>query len=239
MKKTSGKRIAAGVLIGLLILTGIIWLLSKTLGNIQYPTLYAGNTMDYWQQQLSGQDAGISNQAYAVVNAQIIPQLTDTMFHDTYDSRLRLALISVLNGLPGIQINYTKADGRRSTAAGDLGEFGPAAKAAVPALIEALKGKDSRLHEAAIQSLGKIRSEPEKVIPLLIPYLEDDNLDVAAAKSLSEFGSLAKPAVPKLLPLLHAKDDDDRAAARDALLKIDPDAAAKAGIKIKTKKAGK
>jgi hypothetical protein len=38
---------------------------------------------------------------------------------------------------------------------------------------------------------------------------------------------------------LHAKDDDDRAAARDALLKIDPDAALKAGIKPKMNKAPK
>jgi hypothetical protein len=42
---------------------------------------------------------------------------------------------------------------------------------------------------------------------------------------------LAKPAVPKLLPLLHAKDDDDRAAAKAALKKLDPIAAAKAEVK--------
>jgi HEAT repeat protein len=223
-------RIAAGVLMGLLILIGVVWLLSKTLGNLREPSC-AGRSLSYWQQQLEGHDAGASNKAYTVVNAEVVPQLIDTMFHDTNDSKIRLAAIKVLNGLPGIQIYYVESAGRRCGAAVNLGQLGPAAKAAVPALIEALKGKDSGLHEAAIGALGKIRSEPETVIPLLIPYLEDDSLDVPAAGALAEFGGLAKPAVSKLLPLLHAKDDDDRAAAKAALKKIDPIAAAKAGVK--------
>jgi len=232
------KRISLGVLIGLVILVGIIWLLTKTLGN-NYETLYAGKSIAYWQQQLNSPDAGVSNQAIAVVNAQVIPQIVDQMFHDKNDSKLRLAVIGVLNGLPGIQINYMEADGRRSGAAGNLGDLGPVAKAAVPDLVKAIKENDAAIRGVAISSLGKIRSEPDTVIPLLIPYLEDDNFDVAAAGALAEFGGLAKAAVPKLLPLLHAKDDDDQAAAGEALLKIDPDAAAKAGVKKKAEKAGK
>jgi hypothetical protein len=45
------------------------------------------------------------------------------------------------------------------------------------------------------------------------------------------FGSLAREAFPKILPLLKTKDDDDRTAARIALKKIDPAAAAQAGVK--------
>ncbi len=187
--------------------------------------------MDYWQQQLYGHDAGASNAAFAIVDSQLIPQFVDTMFHDTNDSAIRMALIGVLNGLPGVQIQYEEADARRGSAVGSLGDLGPAAKTAIPDLIKALKGKDAAIRGAAISSLGMIRSEPGTVIPLLIPYLEDDNLDVAAANALAEFGSLAKSAVPKLLPLLHAKDDDDQAAAKAALKKIDPIAAAKAGVK--------
>jgi HEAT repeat protein len=150
------------------------------------------------------------------------------MFHDTNDSKLRLSVIETLNGLPGVQVYFTEADGRRFDAAGCLGKIGPAAKAAVPDLIKALKGKDAAIRVAAISALGKIRSEPETVVPLLIQYLDDENLDVSAAKALGEFGSLAKPAIPKLLPLLRAKDDDDQAAATEALKKIDPVAAAQA-----------
>jgi HEAT repeat protein len=184
-----------------------------------------------WQQQLDGRDTGASNKAYAVVNAQVVPQLIDTMLHDTNDSKIRLATIKILNGLPGIQIDYIEAYGRRSSAAWSLGELGPAAKAAVPELIKTLKGNDAAIQFACVTALGKIRIDPETVIPLLIPYLGDDNLDVAAASALAEFGSLAKPAVPKLLPMLKAKDADDRAAARAALKKIDPVAAEKAGVK--------
>jgi hypothetical protein len=214
------KRISIGVLIGLAVFIGIVWLLSRTLGN--HVAFYAGQPIDYWQQQLNSHDSGASNQAFALINTRIIPQLVDQMFYDTNDSKLRLSLIEALNGLPGVQINFTPADARRSYAAGYLGILGPSAKPAVPALIQVLKGKDAGVHEAAISALGKIRSNPDVVIPLLITFLDDENLNDEAATALGEFGPLAKGAVPKILPLLHARDSDARQAAREALKKIDP-----------------
>lgn len=231
--KKKAIRILIGVFVGMVMLTAVTWLLSKTLGNAHYSTLYAGKTFDYWRQQLYGRDVGASNAAFAVVNSQLIPQFVDTMFHDTNDSSVKLSLIKILNGLPGVQIDYIEADARRARAVESLGALGPAAKSALPDLIKVMKENNLVISVAAISSLGKIHSEPETVIPFLIPYLEDDNLDVAAAGALAEFGDLAKPAVPKLLPLLNAKDDDDQAAAREALLKIDPEAAAKAGVDTK------
>jgi hypothetical protein len=231
--------ILIGVFVGLVILTGVIWILSKTLGDSQSPTLYAGNTIEYWQQQLNGKDVGASNAAFAVVNSQVIPQLVDTMFHDTNDSSLRLSLIKILNGLPGIQIYHTEAGDRRATAVSCIGEFGPAAKTAIPALMQALKGKDLAIHEVAITVLGNIHSQPDVVIPLLISYLDDDDLNDEAATALGNFGSLAKPAIPKILPLLHAADDDAQAAAKETLLKIDSAAAAKAGVKTDSPESSK
>ena len=224
------KRIAVGVLIGLLIVPGVIWLLSKTLGNF-HETLYAGQSLSHWQEQLDGRDAGASNKAYAIVNAQVVPQLIDTMFHDTNDSKTRLGAVGFLNDLPGIQIDYMEAFGRRCAAARSLGELGPAGKAAVPSLIAAVKGSDVGLHEAAIRALGRIHSDPDVVIPLLIPYLTNDDLIDEAASALGNYGTLAKVAVPQIIPLLNAKDNDARVAARVALKKIDPEAAAKAGVK--------
>ncbi|HWY74483.1 MAG TPA: HEAT repeat domain-containing protein [Verrucomicrobiae bacterium] len=221
-------RMLAGVSFGMLLLVALVWLLSKTLGNMHYPALYAGRTIDDWERQLYTRDAGASNAAFAVVNSQLVPKFVDTMFNDTNDSPTRLSLINMLNCLPGVLIFYYTADVRRADAAQRLGALGPAARSAVPDLIKAVKGKDPAIRASAISALGKIHSEPETVIPLLIQYLDDDNLDVAAANALAEFGSLAKPAVPKLLPLLHVKDDDDQAAARAALKKIDPVAAAQA-----------
>jgi HEAT repeat protein len=222
-------RVAAGVLMGLLILLGVVWLLCHTLGNGR-DTLYAGQALSSWEQQLDGRDAAASNKAYAVVNAQIVPQLIDAMFHDTNDSKIRVDAIDVLNRLPGIQITYVDALERRFAAAGRLGELGPAAKAAVPSLIQALEGSD-RLHAAAIRALGNIHSAPEVVIPLLIPYLTNDALDDKAAIALGNYGSLAREAIPKIVPLLNDRDKDARYAARIALRQIDPEAAAKAGVK--------
>jgi HEAT repeat protein len=52
-----------------------------------------------------------------------------------------------------------------------------------------------------------------------------------AIKSLQIFGPEAKPAVPALIKLLHDNDDSIREQATNALLKIDPQAAAEAGLK--------
>jgi HEAT repeat protein len=224
-------RTLAGVIAGILIIIAAIWVLTMTLGNIRSLHLYAGQPMDYWRGQLYGGDAGASNAAYAVVDAQIIPKLVDAMLHDTNDSQLRVSLIGALNELPGIQIDYQNADARRIAAAAGLGEIGPVAGSAVPSLIESLQAKSFLFEKAVITSLGKIHAEPQTVVPIVIPYLDDDNLNEYAMAALAEFGSTARAAVPKLLPLLRTGDRFDRLAATEALQRIDPDAAAKAGVK--------
>ena len=216
------KRILLGLVIGWAVLLGGIWVLSKTLGNDR-PVSFHGETLDQWIAEAGARDAAVSNQANVVLNNEIIPQLENQMFHDTNDSNIRLTVVNALNGLPGVDyIMYNLASVRRAEAAGNLGGFGPAAKAAIPALMQAVQGSDEAVHEKALASLGKIHGEPDKVIPFLIKYLDDDNLNDEAATALSEFGSLARPAVPKIIPLLHAADDDARAAAAEALKKIDP-----------------
>ncbi|MDB6022834.1 MAG: domain containing protein [Pedosphaera sp.] len=102
-----------------------------------------------------------------------------------------------------------------------LGEFGPSAAAGIPALTHALKeGHDGN----AATSLGKIHGQPEVIIPLLMTYLDDEDLADEMAEALGNFGPLAKAAVPKLLPLLKARDRDTRQAAIVALKQIDPEA---------------
>jgi hypothetical protein len=186
--------------------------------------VFAGKPIEYWQAQLNGHDAGASNEAFVMANTRIIPELTDAMFHDTNDSRLRIFLIDALNQLPGVQIYFLDADGRRIDAAQTIGELGPAAKSAIPALLQALKGNDTAVRGAAISALGEIHSEPEVIIPLLITCLDNDNLNAEAAKALGNYGVLAKAAVPKIVPMLHVPDKDARVASAEALLKIDPEA---------------
>jgi HEAT repeat protein len=183
-----------------------------------------------WNTEVHSTDVTTSNQANAVLNTEIIPWLAGKMLHDTNDSSLRVALVDMVNNLNLFEtpVVYNAASVRREMAAGELGGFGPQARPAIPALMQALQSNDLAVHESAIQSLGAIHGEPEIVIPLLIKYLDDDQLNDEAATALGNFGSLARPAVPKIIPLLHAADDDAQAAAAEALKKIDPAAYASA-----------
>jgi hypothetical protein len=222
VKHNSLRRIGLGVLIGAGILVGVVLLLTLTLGSSRR-NLYAGKPITYWRAQLNGGDMGASNEAFTVLNSRVIPELIDNMIHDTNDSHLRISLVETLNQLPGVNIYFNPADGRRVSAAQNIGELGPAARSAVPALIQAVKGKDAAVHESAIDALGKIHSDPEVVIPLLIGYLDDNSVNDEAARALGNYGSLAKAAVPKIIPWLRGSDKDARVAAAAALEQIDPE----------------
>jgi len=126
-------------------------------------------------------------------------------------------------------------------AALSLGQLGPSAKKAIPTLVQALEGDDRhvRVHVAdALRRLGW--QAREKLLPMLIEALKDEDACRCAATALSEFGSEASEAVPALIEA--AKDNDlkpvARHAATEALKKIDPDAATEAGLKSITRDSG-
>jgi len=223
-------RLSAAVLIGLALIGGVIWVLTKTLGNNEDPT-FQGESLYHWAQQVNSPNPAASNRANALLTSVILPQLTETMFHDTNDSRLRVALVQKLNELPGVCIYFNQAEGRRVAAAARMGEFGPPAKGAIPSLIQAIEGHDRAVPGAAMKSLGRIRCQPDVVVPLLIRYLDDDQFKDEAIEALGDFGPQAKEALPKLLPLLKVHDKDLHHAVVQALNKIDPEAGAKGGGK--------
>ena len=109
------KRILIGVAVGSGVLTASIWGLIHTWG--EHETMYQRTALDDWITQLSSRQPGGSNEALVVLDQMAIPHLTQAMFTDTNDSGLRLMLIDQLNGLPGVTIHYTPADGRRAEAA--------------------------------------------------------------------------------------------------------------------------
>jgi len=223
-------RMSAGVVAGLGVLAGGTWVLSRTIGN--HDTLYEGKSVYYWSVQATNQDAAASNQAAAVVFSQIVPCLTNQMFSDTNDSKLRLALIDQLNALPGIQINFAAAAGRRVQAATDLGMLGLCAKSAAPALLEALKGQDEVLCESAAKALAAIQADAETAVPALIACLVDREGEGRAdvVEALGEYGPRAKAAVPMLVKLLQGRSSKElRRAVPRALKQIGAEAAAGAG----------
>jgi HEAT repeat protein len=72
------------------------------------------------------------------------------------------------------------------------------AKAAIPALIAALKDKEGNVRSSAAEALGKMGVEAKAAIPALIAALKDENAFVRyrVAEALGKMGVEAKAAIP-------------------------------------------
>jgi HEAT repeat protein len=107
----------------------------------------------------------------------------------------------------------------------------------VPALAMSLSDTNVAIRASAAWGLGVfgrgVRQAVPLAVPVLIKALRDPDASVrgAAACSLEAFGAEAKGAVPALLELLKDEDEYARGAAAEASGQIDPEAAAKAGVK--------
>ena len=105
------------------------------------------------------------------------------------------------------------------------------------ALIAALQDSDRGVRISAASAFQFRNTHLDLVVPELARVLSDPDASVRgnAATSLGNFGSAAKAAVPQLLQLLRDTNSyvsgtvADRAAKM--VLKIDPEAAGKAGVK--------
>ncbi|HVM49459.1 MAG TPA: HEAT repeat domain-containing protein [Candidatus Acidoferrum sp.] len=225
------KHILAALALALALTAGVLWAMTRALN--EHPPRYQGHPLEYWLNQARTQDAGASNHACLVIQATVVPQLIDTLLHDHTDSAFKRELAARLSALPGVQVYCSTAAGRRTAAAERLGEIGPPAGAAIPALLQVLEGADRPSRPSAALALGRIQREPQTVIPRLAALLGDsqDGVPEMAATALGLWGSRAKAAVPKLLPLLKAPDRELQAAAATALKQICPEAAQSAGLR--------
>lgn len=118
--------------------------------------------------------------------------------------------------------------------AGDcLGNIGPAAKAAVPVILPFINETNRIVRWDATIILGRIHSEPALVVPVLMRNLNPTNVILSTTIfALGQFGKDAEPAVPALLQCLSNNNEFVRINTTNALKQIDPEAAARAGIKI-------
>ena len=109
-----------------------------------------------------------------------------------------------------------KPESRVSLAAAvSLGRIGPAAREALPALLElAKKGDDLKLQIRAIGALGAIGDQAEAVVPALLAAVKDPKVRGIAVRSLGRMGpKRAKEIVPALLKALDVSDMKDKADA--------------------------
>jgi len=113
--------------------------------------------------------------------------------------------------------------------AGIFASIGPAARPAIPLLLRSVTSTNDPTRAGAVHALGRIHSEPEKVVPALIFCLHDPNQGIRsyATMALGEFGSEAKRAVPALIEAFRDPDRALSSSAYGALQEIDPETAAR------------
>jgi hypothetical protein len=123
----------------------------------------------------------------------------------------------------------------RSSAAGALSGYGQEARLAAPALFRATQDTESGVRMSAFWALSDIRPDPRLSIPILVTGLDDPFWPARAvvARALQNYGPDAKAAVPALIKMVGAYHSAgiERDPFSDALKAIDPEAAAKAGVK--------
>jgi len=115
-----------------------------------------------------------------------------------------------------------------------LGGIGPPASNAIPWLLRNVTNSEPHyVADHSFGALGQIHSKPEILVPLMIQFLKDSepNVRSRAIWNLRSFGADAKSAVPALIEALSDSEGTVRTNAARALKVIDPEAAAKAGIK--------
>jgi HEAT repeat protein len=110
----------------------------------------------------------------------------------------------------------------REQAAAAFGEFGPEARAALPALITAVHDENVLVRRRAIRALGGMGEAADDAIPALIAATEDADSSVAlqALASLCDLAPLSASAVPVFLTALWTGDVRFRAVAGAALVRL-------------------
>lgn len=120
----------------------------------------------------------------------------------------------------------------RAAAARSLGEIGPDAKTAIPALFEAIKDNPTKpVHDCGIEidaakALGNLKLETKAAISIFTELQKDTHFWVRseATFALGRMGAEAKPAAPALTKLLQDENVHVRCAAASALSRICPSA---------------
>jgi hypothetical protein len=148
--------------------------------------------------------------------------------HEDPDSVVPI-LIDIVN-----QTRNSSQSVREYSAIRALGDFKDKAASAVPTLVKSLGDPDASVRGAAILALGSIHARPDLVVPALTARVAPEqqrNDYTYTFSTLAGFGPDARSAAPTVLEYINDNDPDVRACARYALKAIDPEAAAKAGIK--------
>jgi HEAT repeats len=118
-----------------------------------------------------------------------------------------------------------------------LGKMGPTASSALPALTGLITDPDSYVRWKAAAAIWQISSNVETSLPILVQELPASLETWTLVEVLGEMGPRARDAIPALEKELEKVRSNPRAYSElgqnitNALLKIDPESAARLGIK--------
>lgn len=164
-----------------------------------------------------------------------LPVLTNLLFHTNALVTTTTALAGIgSEALPALLVALTNQNDRiRCSAASGLGWERSDLTTVVPALIARLQDASSTVRHAAAMSLGQLHAEPGLAVPALMRTLpgNDTLLRSLSLISLGQFGQQGEASVSMILNALSDNEEDVRSSAAVALKQIDPEAAAKAGVK--------
>ena len=165
-----------------------------------------------------------------------VPALSSLLSDTTCSGEAASALAAIRSDKPVTVLVRDLTDTNaqlRGEAAIRLGTLHDDAVSAVPALVARLQDNQPLVRAFAAYSLGRIHKRPALVLPALIEAAADTNALVRrfAVTAIGRFRSQAQNADRVLMQSLRDPDESVRDAAREALKKIDPEAAAKAAVK--------
>jgi HEAT repeat protein len=186
-------------------------------------TYYHGRPVKEWSKRAYANDPQ-GKTALKALGSNAVPALIELL--QTKDSPLRKRAWSYFPSLPKKwqaqvwqKVGPPLAVNTRQAAAASLGIIGPDAKAAIPALTEAMQDREGTVRWDAASALGRIGKDS---VPPLISALHDPEIPVrhAAAATLGQVGPSAELAVPALLQTLGDTNETIRNSTADSLWRL-------------------
>ncbi len=160
--------------------------------------------------------------------ASAVPQLIAALRDDDGAVTIEAAQALTAIGQPAVQpLTGLLTDLQyRNLAATALGDIGPAAVDAVPAILGLLDASDKETRRAALLALAGIGPSAQPVVAeRLVQILRDPKSDVRPGAAYALARMEAQQAVPDLLALVRQTDDDrEKLAAAWALVTLQPSA---------------
>lgn len=170
--------------------------------------------------------------AEALVDLDPDPKIARPLLKKAMDGASPQALDAVMDVMAGLGekvvprlIEALGAKEVRRRAAAILARIGPPAKAAVPALVDALGDESSETRNEVLFALGAIGPGAEAAVPAIAKALHDPDMNVryAACYALSQIGPAAMPAKSDLVANLGSADQFLAMASACALARVHPE----------------